>query len=156
MHKILGLLLVIWSFSLLGGCAGMMRSSLDPPDVSLQTFKVLPQKGVSPRFEIGLHIINPNREPLNFTGIYYTVDIEGYKVLSGVSDNLPTVEPYGEAYIYLEAGVDLLSGIRLLSSLMNDPRESFKYGFKAKLDPGGYMPDIIIQEEGEFDLRGGK
>lgn len=155
MHKFFGLLLVIWSFSLLGGCAGMMRSSLNPPDVSLQTFKVLPQQGVGPRFGIGLHIINPNREPLNFFGIYYTVDIEGYKVLSGVSNNLPTVEPYGEADIYLEAGVDLLSGIRLLSSLMNDPRDSFKYGFKAKLDPRGYLPDIIIQEEGEFNLRGG-
>ncbi len=155
MHKFFGLLLVIWSFSLLGGCAGMMRSTLNTPDVSLQTFRVLPQQGVGPRFEIGLHIINPNREPLNFFGIYYTVDIEGYKVLSGVSNNLPTVEPYGEADIYLEAGVDLLSGIRLLSSLMNDPRESFKYGFKAKLDPRGYLRDIIIQEEGEFNLRGG-
>lgn len=154
MHKFFGLLFVIWFFFLLVGCAGMMRSSLSPPDVSLQTFKVLPQQGVGPRFEIGLHIINPNREPLNFIGIYYTVDIEGYKVLSGVSNNLPTVEPYGEADIYLEADVDLLSGIRLLSSLMNDPRDSFKYGFKAKLDPRGYAPDIIIQEEGEFNLRG--
>ncbi len=155
MYKFFSLLLVIWSFSFLGGCAGMMQSRLTPPDISLQTFKVLPQQGVGPRFEIGLHIINPNRKPLSFLGIYYTVDIEGYKVLSGVSNNLPTVEPYGEADIYLEAGVDLLSGIRLLSSLMNDPRDSFKYGFKAKLDPRGYLPDIIIREEGKFNLSGG-
>ena len=154
MPKFFGLLLAILSFSIFSGCAGLMSSSLESPDVSLSSFKVLSQQGVSPRFEIGLHIINPNRDPLNLVGIYYTVDIEGYKVLSGVSNNLPTVEPYGEADIYLEAGIDLLSGVRLFSSLINEPRDVFNYAFSAKLDVGRFASKIIIQEKGEFNLRG--
>jgi hypothetical protein len=107
-------------------------------------FKVLPQEGITPRFEIGFRIINPNLDPLNF---------EGHRVLAGVSDNLPTVAPYGEANITLEATVDLIKGIQFISALINKPRDTFKYSFNAKLDPGGITPKIIIKEEGEFNLR---
>lgn len=131
----------------------MMNPDFDPPVVSLRTFKMLPQESVTPGFEIGLHIINPNRDPLDLEGIYYTVAIEGYDVLAGVANNLPTVEPYGEADIVLQANVDLFKGIKLISSLMQGPRESFKYSFAAKLDVGGFLSNIVVQEEGEFNLR---
>ena len=130
-----------------------MRPGFEPPVVSLQSFKMLPQESVSPRFEIGLHIINPNRDPLNFEGIFYTVGIEGYNVLSGVSNDLPIVEPYGEANITLLANVDLFKGIKLITSLLQEPRDTFKYSFDAKLDLGGFSPNINLQEEGEFNLR---
>ncbi len=146
-------MLSIWALCCLGGCAGMMKPDFEPPVVSLNTFKMLPQQSVSPRFEIGLHIINPNREPLNFAGIYYTVDIEGYNVLSGVSNTLPTVEPYGEADITLDASVDLFKGIKLITSLLQEPRDTFKYSFNAKLDVGGFSPSIKVKEKGEFTIR---
>ena len=153
MHKLLGILLLVMSLSIFSGCAGITPNRFEPPDVSLHTFKMLPQDGVTPRFEIGLHIINPNRESLNIEGIYYTVDIEGYKVLAGVANNLQSVEPYGQADITLVANVDLIKGIRLISSLMQAPRDVFSFSFNAKLDPGGFAPKIVVQEEGEFNLR---
>jgi LEA14-like dessication related protein len=146
-------ILGLWVLSLLSGCAGMTNSQFEQPVVSLSSFRMLPQEMVSPKFEIGLHIINPNRESLSFEGIYYTVNIEGYDVLAGVSNNLPTVDPYGEADVLLEANVDLLKSIRLISSLMQQPRDRFKYSFNAKLDPGGLNPKITIQEDGEFNLQ---
>lgn len=146
---------LIWTLCFLCGCAGRMSPDFEPPVVSLYTFKMLPQESVSPRFEIGLHIINPNRDPLKFEGIYYTVDIEGYNVLSGVSNTLPTVEPYGEANITLEANVDLIKGIKLITSLLQEPRDTFKYSFNGKLDLGGFSPNIKVQEEGEFNIRKG-
>lgn len=146
-------ILGLWVLSLLSGCAGMTNSQFEQPVVSLSSFRMLPQEMVSPKFEIGLHIINPNRESLSFEGIYYTVNIEGYDVLAGVSNNLPTVDPYGEADVLLEANVDLLKSIRLISSLMQQPRDRFKYSFNAKLDPGGLNPKLIIQEDGEFNLQ---
>ena len=146
-------ILGLWLLALLSGCAGMTNSQFEQPVVSLSSFRMLPQEMVSPKFEIGLHIINPNRESLSFEGIYYTVTIEGYDVLAGVSNNLPTVDPYGEADVLLEANVDLLKSIRLISSLMQQPRDRFKYSFNAKLDPGGLNPRITIQEDGEFNLQ---
>lgn len=146
-------ILGLWVLSLVSGCAGMTSPQFEQPVVSLSSFRMLPQETASPRFEIGLHIINPNRQSLSFEGIYYTVNIEGYDVLAGVSNNLPTVDPYGEADVLLAANVDLLKSIRLISSLMQQPRDRFKYSFKAKLDPGGLNPKITIQEDGEFDLQ---
>jgi LEA14-like dessication related protein len=153
MPKKFSLLLSILAVFFLCSCAGTMSPDFDPPVVSLRTFKLLPQESVSPRFEIVLHIINPNRDPLNLEGIYYTVGIEGYNVLSGVSNTLPTVEPYGDANITLEANVDLFRGIKLIASLMQEPRDTFQYSFDAKLDLGGFSPNIKVQEEGEFNLR---
>ncbi len=131
----------------------MMQSDFEQPVVTLRSFQMLSRDSVSPGFAIGLHILNPNRDALNLEGIYYTVAVEGYDVLAGVANDLPTVEPYGEADIDLQANVDLIQGIKLLSSLMQEPRESFKYSFSAKLDLGGFLSSIVVQEEGQFDLR---
>lgn len=153
MSRVMVSIIGLCIFSLLSGCAGITNSHFEQPVVSLSSFRMVPQQTVSPKFEIGLHIINPNRQALSFEGIFYTVTIEGYDVLAGVSNDLPTVDPYGEADITIDASVDLVKSIRLISSLMQQPRDRFKYSFKAKLDPGGLNPRITIQEDGEFDLQ---
>jgi len=153
MTKYIHLTLIILVVALLSGCASTMNPNFESPVVSLHTFKVLPQQGITPSFEIGLQIINPNRDPLELQGIYYTVAVEGYKILAGVSDELPTVKPYSKADITLIANVDIVRGISFISSLMQDPRDSFEYSFDAKLDPGGFTPKILIQEKGKFNLK---
>lgn len=155
MEKYFKVLATIGMLFFLSGCAGMIGSDFEPPTVSLKTFRIIPQQSVSPRFEIGLRVINPNRDPLHLKGIYYTVKIEKYQILAGVANNLPTVEPYGEAEIMMVADVDLVRGIKLISSLMQEPRDVFKYSFEAKLDPGGLNRKITIKEEGELNLRNG-
>ena len=110
MTKQLNLLFYFITVFLLCNCASTISPDFEPPVVSLHTFRMLPSESVTPRFEIGLHILNPNSDPLRFEGIFYSVDIEGYKVLSGVSNDLPTIEPYSEANIILEANVDLFMG----------------------------------------------
>ncbi len=153
MSRIFVVLVAMWMLSFFSGCAGITDPRFESPVVSLSSFRMLPQTESGPKFEIDLHIINPNRTALDFEGIYYTVTIEGYDVLAGVSNNLPIVEPYGEADILLEASVDLVRSIRLISSLLQQPRNSFKYSFSAKLDPGGLNPIITIRENGEFSLQ---
>lgn len=153
MHKIVSFFFLIWAIFVLSSCAKMMHPDFDQPVVTLRSFKMVSQESVTPGFEIGLHVINPNRDSLQLQGIYYTVAIEGYDVLAAVANNLPTVEPYGEADIVLLANVDLLSGVKLISSLMQEPRESFKYSFSAKLDVGGFLSSIVVQEEGQFHLQ---
>ena len=137
----------------MSGCAAMQPSEFEQPVVSLSSFRLLPQSNVGPRFEIGLQILNPNRKPLSFEGIYYTVSIEGYELLAGVSNELPTVEPYGQSEVLLEAGVDVIKSVQLLSSMIQQPRDQFTYSFNAKLDPGGLYPRIQIEEEGTFQLQ---
>ena len=137
----------------LSGCAGM-QTGYDTPTVSLTSFRLIPGESIVPKFEIGLRIINPNRDALEFDGLFYNITIEDYKILSGVANELPIVEGYGEADILLDASVDVLGGAKLLQSLINSPKDSFHYGFNAKLDLGSLKPPLRISEQGEFTPRG--
>jgi hypothetical protein len=144
---LLGLLL------LLGGCAGQHKD-YEPPTVSISSFKPLSRQDGAPRFEIGLHIINPNRTPLLLKGIAYSLHLEDHKVLTGVSNELPEIAAYGEADIVIQASVDLLNSIRLISDLMTKRRDIFHYSLEAKLDPGGLRPSIYVTREGMISLSG--
>ena len=86
-------------------------------------------------------------------GLFYNITIEDNKILSGVANELPIVEGYGEADILLDASVDVLGGAKLLQSLINSPKDSFHYGFNAKLDLGSLKPLLRISEQGEFTPR---
>ena len=136
----------------LSGCAGM-QNGYDSPTVSLTSFRFIPSESIVPKFEIGLRIINPNRDALKLEGLFYTITIEDNKILSGVASELPIVEGYGEEDILLEAGVDVLGGAKLLQSLIHKPTNRFHYGFIAKLDLGPLQPPLRISEQGVFSPR---
>ena len=136
----------------LPGCAGM-QTAYDSPTVSLTSFRFIPGESIVPQFEIGLRIINPNRDDLELEGLFYNITIDNNKILSGVANELPIVEGYGQEDILLEARVDVLGGAKLLQSLINGPKDSFQYGFNAKLDLGSLKPTLRISEQGEFSPR---
>ncbi|HKL27383.1 MAG TPA: LEA type 2 family protein [Desulfuromonadales bacterium] len=140
-------------FSAISGCAGL-DGDFETPTVGVSSFRILPSEGVVPRFEIGLHIVNPNRTPLRLDGIVYSVILEGHKILTGVSGDLPVIAGYGEGDITLTATPDLLSSASLLSSLMNRPRQTFAYELHARLDIGQLRPRINVREQGEVSLAG--
>ena len=137
----------------LSACAGL-QSDFETPTVGVSSFRALPAEGMVPRFEIGLHIVNPNRTALKLDGIVYSVTLEGHKVLTGVSGDLPVIGAYSEGDVILTATADLLSSIGLLTSLMQQPQETFSYELDARLDIGSLRPRIHIQEKGEFSLAG--
>lgn len=141
--------LLLCTFLLSGGCAAL-HPGYEEPTVGLKTFRLIPSDGLVPEFEIGLHIINPNRDPLNIEGLYYTVEVEGHKVLAGVASDLPVIRGYGEDDITIIATVDLLSGAKLIRSLLMQPTSTFSYTFNAKLDMGKFMPTKNIVEKGQL------
>lgn len=143
-------LLMFWAVS---GCAGL-DADFETPTVGVSSFRTVPSEGAVPRFEIGLHIVNPNRSALRLEGIVYSVILEGHKILSGVSGDLPVIAGYGEGDILLTATPDLLSAARLMSSLMNQPRETFSYELEARLDIGKLRPRIKVREQGQVSLAG--
>ena len=142
-------------FISISGCAGL-EPGFEAPTVGVSSFRILPSEGAAvPRFEIGLHIVNPNSEALALQGIVYTVALEGHKVLTGASSDLPVIGAYDEGDVTLIATTNLLSGINLFASLMNQPRESIAYDLEAKLDIGGLRPRIQVRETGQVVFPGG-
>lgn len=137
---------------ILGGCAGV-RPGYERPSILLDSFHAIPSEGMTPRFALGLRVVNPNPTPLPLRGMSYNVEFEGYRVITGVAGNLPTVPAYGESLIEVQAGVDLISGLRLLNDLLQDPqRERFLYTLRARLDTGGISRFLVLEESGELSL----
>jgi LEA14-like dessication related protein len=139
--------------ALLPGCAGM-GPGYETPTVSVQSFRPLASGGGSglPSFEIVLHVINPNLEPLELAGVSYTISLDGHELIKGVGNELPVIEGYGEGSFTLTAGVNLIAGIQLFRSLMEKDSDRFDYSFDAKLDPGAFRRKIRISDSGSISL----
>ncbi|BCA78425.1 LEA type 2 family protein [Desulfuromonas sp. AOP6] len=152
MSRTIRLALYLSLFILMAGCAGL-DPSFETPTVGIRSFRVLPSAGMAPNFEIGLHIVNPNRAPLKLEGIVYTVRLEGQRVLMGVANDLPEIAPYGEGDVTLNASADLLSSINLFASLMQQARDTFAYELEATLDIGRFRPRLQVREKGEISLK---
>ena len=145
-------LLLLLSLLLLGGCASV-TPQLDPPKVSLESFRSLPAEGNTPRFEIKLRIVNPNKQTLDIAGISYSVALLDKELISGVSNDVPVIEGYSEEVVTLEAGLQLFQLVRLLTSLGNTTSDSLQYSFSAKIDFNGFVPTQRIEESGEITLQ---
>lgn len=138
--------------SVLQACAGL-RPGYETPTVTINSFRALPSQSVLPNFEIGLHIVNPNREALKLRGVSYTVSLGGHELIKGVGNELPVIEAYGEGNLALTASPNLFAGIRIVTELMNASNESVPYKLEAKLDVGRIGPAIRVSDSGEISLR---
>ncbi len=137
----------------LSGCAGF-GAGYETPTVSVQSFRPVPSAsgGGLPAFEIVLHVINPNLEPLELAGISYTISLDNHDLIKGVGSDLPVIDGYGEGSLTLTAGVNVMAGIQLFRSLLEKDGDSFDYSFTAKLDPGAYKRKIRITDRGSISL----
>lgn len=132
---------------LLAGCA-TLSPDFEEPSLQINSIRLVNFDGLTPQFEIDLHIVNPNRDALDLEGVSYTLFLAGEKVVSGATRDLPVVPAYGEADFKIDASVSLLDGLQLLSKLMNQYQENLTYEFNAKLDLGRFYPTIPIKREG--------
>ena len=148
LHRFAFLLLL----ALLSGCAGL-SPGYETPQVNITSFTLAPEStGITPRFNIGVQVVNPNRVALPLRGMSYGVEIEGHRILGGATPELPRVPGYGSADFVIEASPDLFGGMRLLSDLMAGQRQGLSYTFRARLDVGRIMPMIDVVETGSFNL----
>lgn len=132
---------------------GDIRPDAEPPVVNVSYFKPLPPQGIAPRFEVGLHIINPSNTTLNLNGISYTIKLEGQRVLVGVAHDLPVIGPYSEGNAVIRASADMVGSFLLITKLLREKQESIHYEFSASLDVAGLRGDIKIVKKGEISLR---
>ncbi len=133
------------------GCAGT-GTQYEKPEIGLTSLRLVPHQGMSPRFAIGLHIVNPNNTPLELKGIFYKISIEDHKILAGASNTFPMIEPYGQEDITLQATVDLLGSAILLGDILSQPKDKYEYTFDAKLDVADMFSNIVIREKGMISL----
>ncbi len=148
-------LILLMLLLVVAGCATLSPYP-ERPTVSVTSFALAPDStGLTPRFRVGLNVVNPNRRDLPLVGMSYAVELEGTRILSGAAANLPVVPAYGSADFTIDLTPDLLGSARLLSDLMGRQREQLDYRFSARLDVGGWTPDIRVEQAGRLSLAAG-
>lgn len=140
---------------MLHACAGL-RPGYETPTVTVNAFRVLPSQAAVPKFEIGLHVINPNRESLELRGIAYTVSLDDHELLKGVGNDLPIIDGYGEGDFTVTASANLIAGIRFIGDMMTGSKDKLRYDLEAKLDVGGFRPAIRVRDSGQISLQPSK
>ena len=149
MHRSIFIILVVLAIP---ACASM-RPGFETPTVNVSSFRALPSESGMPKFEIGLQVINPNRDALTLRGVAYTVSVEGRELIKGVGNDLPVIEAYGEGEFTVTAAASLFEGAMLLKDLVSGPVDKLSYEFEAKLDVGALVPAIRVKDRGEFNLQ---
>ncbi len=140
----------------LSGCSSLQQS-LQAPTASVNSLKVMPGNGLNIRFLVGLHVKNPNFIPLPVRGVNYAVSLSGQEVVSGNSQNQPTIPAHGEQDIEIEAVANLVSGLTLANALLANPlQQTVPYNVKASIDVGALLPNIPVQKRGSVNLTTGE
>lgn len=142
---------VMFWLLMLSACA-TLTSDVDPPKVTMESFRSIASESGTPRFEIKLRVTNPNKQPLDVAGIGYSVEIQGKELVSGVTNDVPLVEAYSEEMVTLEASLQLFQLLRLVTSLATVESDALAYRFSAKIDFKGFTPTQRIEETGTISL----
>jgi len=142
-------LMYLWIF-LVTGCA-TMRPDFVTPSVSITSFKPIASESFAPKFEIGMHIVNPNPVKLSLRGMSYKVFLNYFQIVEGATNKgLPELPAYGEADFKVTATVSLFEGMRFVQDLMKNADGQVDYRLQAKLDVGALVPSIQIEKAGSF------
>lgn len=131
------------------GCA-TLRPDFEKPSVTVTSFMPLASQSLSPRFEIGMRVVNPNAAKLNLRGMSYKVFLNDYEIAEGAANELPAVPAYGEAEFKVIATVGLMEGIRFVNDLLQNKQGQVAYRLQTKLDIGAMSPAIRIEKTGSF------
>src|SRR4051812_40010123 len=77
----------------------------DPLNVSVAGIEPVDGEGLELRLAVKVRIQNPNDAPIDYNGVALTLELNGMKFGSGVSDEIGTVPRYGETVVTLPVAV---------------------------------------------------
>lgn len=135
----------------LAGCAGL--SSYERPQINVTSVNLGEGANGLPTFRIGIQVVNPSSMDLSLVGMSYSLELDGTRVLSGATADLPHIPAYSDGSFEIEASPDLLGGARVLSGLIRGNRDALEFTFRARVDVSGFARDIRITESGTLPLR---
>lgn len=146
-------LCVAWLIAItMSGCA-LFRPDIEPPKVVLDSLEMLPVNGLNQRFKIGLRMTNPNDRPLNIRGINYTLALNGYRLIDGVSNDIPEVAPYSEVAFDVQASTNMFEALRFINNFMGGKASGdLNYRLHADISVAGLPRRLSVEETGMVSL----
>lgn len=125
---------------------------MEKPRMQLVDFDVVSAEGFAPRFAVTIEVSNPNSFDLKVKGASYSLGLQGFDLIEGVSNRLPVVPAYGSEIVRLEARANLVESYKFFRSVMNEGADNVAYHMSLKLDSGGLFSSVYLEDEGRIDL----
>jgi len=134
----------------LGGCASLLQG--DPLQVTVAGVESLPGEGLELRMLVKLRVQNPNDTPIDYSGVYVKLDVQGKTFATGVSDKAGSLPGFSEAIIAVPVSVSVLRMARqVLGVLDGKPVDRIRYDMTGKLH-SSVLRSLRFQSQGEFAL----
>jgi len=136
-----------------GLCSCMTLSpNSDPLNVSVAGVEPLDGEGFELRLAVKVRIQNPNDAPVEYNGVALTLELNGKKFGTGVSDETGTVPRYGETVVTLPVTVGPFNMARQVLGFLNSGDiKSVSYAVHGKLE-GGPFGTRRFSDMGTFEM----
>jgi LEA14-like dessication related protein len=104
------------------------------------------------RPSVTVRIQNPNDAAVEYTGAALTLDLNGRRLASGVSDRVGTVPRYGETTFTIPVTISAFDMMRQVFGFMEaDARGEMRYRVRGKLE-GAWFGTRRFEDEGSLTL----
>ncbi|TRX73322.1 LEA type 2 family protein [Pseudomonas mangiferae] len=149
--RILGLFMLLGTFSALSGCSTWFTGSFVRPDVRLLKVDVVKARLVEQEFLLRFRIDNPNDVSLPVRGLDYTVYLNDILLASGESNRWFSVPANGHYTFDVPVHTNLWRHIRYIVKLLEKPDEPVRYRLQGEVRTGMlFGKDVRLQRDGEI------
>jgi LEA14-like dessication related protein len=129
-----------------------LSANSDPLNVSVAGVEPLDGEGFELRLAVKVRVQNPNDAPVEYNGVALTLELNGKKFGTGVSDETGTVPRYGETVITLPVTVGPFNMARQVLGFLNSGDiKSVDYAVHGKLE-GGVLGTKRFSDKGTFAM----
>ena len=133
------------------GCASWFVKS-EPPEVLVTNITPLEATAFEQRLQVDLRIRNPNDFDLLFTGIDFTLNLNGKRLVRGVGNTAITIPRLSDAVVSVQTSTSTLDVVRQLLSFSQAQDLSYDITGRLHLKEGHLPFDTsgILLEKGQF------
>jgi len=143
-------LMIALTALLLGACASLPNK--EPLQVTVAGIESIPGEGMELRMLVKLRVQNPNQAPIDFSGVYVELDVQGKTFATGVSNEAGTLPGFGEVVVAVPVTVSVLRMVRQVMGVLDgQPVDKIRYEMSGKLSSGVFNTHRF-GASGEFEL----
>lgn len=143
------IILMLVNFMLVSGCS-LLNKDIKEPEVEVVKIKLLPMKGLDPKFAITLDIFNPNDFDLDFNSLSYQLEVNGAELFSGLKKEMPILKKGSHQKVTLYGKAKLFNSFKVIKSIISKPSKAVKYQLNAELEVSSMMPNYQFEQTGSF------
>lgn len=140
-------LFLVLATCLLAACASF--SPVSKPEVALTGIQLGASNGLQQQLLVGLQLDNPNGFDLKLGRLRYDMQLAGNKLASGRFNDAIVVPANGQITVNVPVGINLLSGLSLLKTLLSNTSDQLDYTLNLSADVANFgLGDVSVVKSG--------